>query len=184
MMVTILPPTKPIRTTPAALSDAFITSLVEDPSGALWVGTYYGGLNRLDREMGEFVQYQPDANNPNALPSERVNALLMTSTGQLWCGTRSGLSVLDEDRQSFTTYTHDPQSRASLSDDEVLSLYEDEDGIIWAGTADGLNIFNPDLGTFHPLSGSGDYKHVAGERHHRGRRSGRLGRDGKRAAAL
>ena len=139
---------KPDPDNPATLSDAFITSIVEGPSGALWVGTYYGGLNRLNRETGEFDHYQPDTNDPNALPSERVNALLMTSSGQLWVGTRSGLSVLDEGQQSFTTYTHDPQNRSSLSDDEVLALYEDDDGIVWVGTADGLNIFNPEMGTF------------------------------------
>ncbi len=49
----------------------------------------------------------------------------MTTNGQLWVGTRSGLSVLDGDLQGFTTYTHDSEHRSSLSDDEVLALYED-----------------------------------------------------------
>ena len=133
---------------PDALSDAFITSIVEDSTGALWLGTYYGGLNRFDRQTGAFEHFLPDAEDSRALPSERVNALLLTAAGQLWVGTRNGLSVLDADQQGFTTYTHDPDLRTSLSADEVLSLYEDQDGMIWVGTADGLNLLNPAQGTF------------------------------------
>ena len=133
---------------PSALSDAFITAIVEEPSGSLWLGTYYGGLNRFDPQTGAFEHFLPDANDPRALPSERVNALLLTTAGQLWVGTRTGLSVLDADQQGFTTYTHDPEVRTSLSADEVLSLYEDQDGIIWVGTADGLNLLDPAQGTF------------------------------------
>ncbi len=137
--------------TPISISDANITAAVEGPNGDLWLGTYYGGLNHFDRQTEVFEHYLPDPNNPRALPTERVNTLLMTAAGKLWVGTRAGLSMMDPVEGDFLTYTNDPADPASLSNNEVLSLYEDEDGFIWVGTQDGLNLFDPAQGTFTPL---------------------------------
>lgn len=136
---------------PESLSDASITAAVEAPNGDLWVGTYYGGLNRFDRQSEVFEHYLPDPNDPRALPTERINTLLMSSEGELWVGTRAGLSVMDSETQDFLTYTNDPGNPASISNDEILSLYEDEEGHIWVGTQDGLNLFDPSHGTFTRL---------------------------------
>ncbi len=47
---------------------------METPDGVLWVGTYYGGLNRYDPVRGIFEQYLPDATVSDTYP---VSALMI-----------------------------------------------------------------------------------------------------------
>ena len=133
---------------PAALSDGYITDIVETPDGALWVGTYYGGLNRFDPATKTFERFLPDAADPGALPHERVNDLFLDSRGGLWVGTQNGLSRLNPDQSSFTTYAHRAADVHTLSNPTVLSIFEDDKGRLWVGTEDGLNRFDPETGAF------------------------------------
>jgi streptogramin lyase len=43
-----------------------VKAIVEDASGALWVGTH-GGLNRFDRETGKFTRFINDPADPSSL---------------------------------------------------------------------------------------------------------------------
>jgi len=88
---------------PDALSDAFITAIVEDSTGALWLGTYYGGLNRFDRQTGAFEHFLPDAEDSRALPSERVNALLLTAA----CRSARALLTTAEHLHRAANVNHD-----------------------------------------------------------------------------
>jgi ligand-binding sensor domain-containing protein len=44
--------------------------------GTLWIGTVKAGLNKFNRETGEFTQYKHDPNNPNSLSYDRVLSML------------------------------------------------------------------------------------------------------------
>jgi ligand-binding sensor domain-containing protein len=59
--------------------------------GALWFGTYGGGLYRLDRN-GRLVRFLPQPGNPHSLPAENVLALTVDTQGTLWVGTTAGLA--------------------------------------------------------------------------------------------
>jgi hypothetical protein len=41
---------------PASLSDNYITTLLEDHQGTIWIGTYNGWLNRFDRATGKITR--------------------------------------------------------------------------------------------------------------------------------
>ncbi|MBG0784592.1 MAG: GAF domain-containing protein [Anaerolineaceae bacterium] len=133
---------------PDSLSDSWITDIAETADGALWVGTYYGGLNRFDPVRGTFEHFLPDEEAADALPGERVNDLFMDSEGVLWVGTRNGLSRLNPDGLGFSTFTHDPDDNKSISNNNVLSIYEDQTGRLWVGTEDGLNLLDRSTGAF------------------------------------
>ena len=133
---------------PESLSDSWITDIVETADGALWIGTYYGGLNRFDPVRGTFEHFLPDPQASNSLPSERINDLFLDSEGTLWVGTRNGLSRLNPDGLSFTTLINDPEESQSLSNNAVLSIFEDQEGRFWIGTEDGLNLLNRTTGSF------------------------------------
>ena len=65
-------------------------SFAEDSKGNLYIGTWEGGLLRLDKKSGKMVGY-PRLSNRNT-----VRSLLMDSRGRLWIGTwEDGIVRLD-----------------------------------------------------------------------------------------
>ncbi len=133
---------------PASLVHNEIKCIAEDRMGALWVGTFYRGLERFDPATETFTHYQHDPANPSSLSNDIVWAVLEDREGRLWVGTGGGgLDRLDRTRGTFTHYRHDPADPTSLSHDDVRALYEDKSGNLWVGTAGGgLNCFDPKTG--------------------------------------
>ena len=106
------------------LPDALVLTIAEDRRNRIWAGTRHG-LVRLQR--GTFVPV-------TGFPREAVFCTLIDHEGDLWVGSRSGLTHFLGSGHSvkYTTET-------GLSSNTVLSLFEDEDGLIWVGTDSGLN---------------------------------------------
>ena len=136
-------------TDPASLSDNKIRTLYEDRAGALWIGTWTGGLDRIERESATFTHFTHDPEDPASLSSDAVYAILEDHAGALWLGTRDGgLNRFDHTTGAFSHYRHDPAQPASLGDDNVFALWEDGDGALWVGTDGGLDHFDPSTGDF------------------------------------
>jgi signal transduction histidine kinase/ligand-binding sensor domain-containing protein len=133
---------------PTALSDAYITTALQTLDGDIWLGTYYGGLNRYDPDVKRFERFLPDAADPSSLPHARISALFEDSQGMLWIGTVGGLSMMDPETDGFINFEHDPAVPSSLSDNHVQAIYEDPAGALWVGTPAGLDRLNPATGTF------------------------------------
>ncbi len=140
---------------PNSLSYNNITSIFEDRSGILWIGTFYGGLNKYDPQTKRFFRYQHDPNNLNSLSNNNINVIIQDKSGDLWIGTDGGLNKLippvpsasgsesEESLLSFVRFQNDPNNPNSLSHNIVRSIYEDESGNLWIGTDGGLNKFIP-----------------------------------------
>src|SRR4051812_36507775 len=56
----------------ASLSDNTVSCIVKGKGNVLWVGTYSGGLNRLDITTGKFTRYQNASDDEKSLSSNRV----------------------------------------------------------------------------------------------------------------
>jgi ligand-binding sensor domain-containing protein len=72
------------QTTTLAISDEYVTTLLEDRRGTLWVGTRSGGLNALDPRTGRFTRYQPDPGRADSISHHYVTSLLEDGEGRLW----------------------------------------------------------------------------------------------------
>ena len=132
-----------------SLSDNMVWSTYEDRSGTLWIGTFNGGLNRLDRGSGTFTVYRHASDKPSSLSNDDVRAILEDHTGILWVGTSKGLDRFDRNSETFYHYQHNPDNPKSLSDDRVTVLLEDHAGNLWVGTRyGGLNRLERATGTF------------------------------------
>jgi len=138
-----------------SLIDNWVTSLFEDKSGMLWVGTN-GGLERFDPATETFVHYQWDARNPESLSSNNVKSICEDESGVIWVGTwpgvyvlasRSkppiftsvgawpgGVNALDTKNGKFTRYFHDDEDPHSLSKDWVMAVYRERSGTLWIST--------------------------------------------------
>src|SRR5579863_1944666 len=96
-----------------------VTSIVQDGTGYLWLGTEEG-LVRFDG--ARFTVF--DRANTAGLSNSSVLILLTDSEGNLWVGTRGGLT-----RMTAGQFT----SVGELKGKVVLSLLEDKEGAIWIG---------------------------------------------------
>ncbi len=107
------------------ISNNYITSIAENHSGTLWIGTNGGGLNRFDRQKETFSSYRHDPGDPRTISCDWVRALFTDSSGSLWVGTDRGLDKLLAGE--FIHYSRDP----------VHCIYESPSmkDTLWIGTA-------------------------------------------------
>jgi len=130
---------------PGSLSENQVTAFAEDPDGALWVGTFGGGLDRLDPDRRRFAHFRHDPARPSSLSSDTVFALHRDAGGTLWVGTQLGLNRLSSPEEgSFGHYFE----RDGLPNDVVWGIESDSRGRLWISTNDGLARFDPETESF------------------------------------
>ena len=146
---------------PASLSSSWISSLLVDQDGTLWIGTNGGGLNRLAANSQIFQRFKHDPENPNSLSHNRIRSLFQDSNGFLWIGTDGGgLNRYDPVNGTFTRFLHNPNDPNSLSNDRVRSICEDHNGFIWIATdGGGINKLDPVSGNFIHFRHEPDNRH-------------------------
>ena len=139
---------------PNSLSGQEVSRIIEDRAGFVWVGTFDGGLDRLDRSGRVLTSFRHDPHAPDSLADDDVRAVLEDPAGRLWIGTADGLDLLDRASGRFSHYRHDPADAESLRDSFIMSLYADATGLMWIGTrAGGVSRWNPrswELGGYRP----------------------------------
>lgn len=131
---------------PAGLS-AGSKAGVQDAQGYLWIGSYQAPLRRYDGYNYTF--YSNDPQNPASLAGNWIEALCVSSNGNLWIGTYGfGLDMLNPATGNFTHFPYDPLARNGVSSDSITALWEDSEGLLWIGTAKGLDRYDPVTSTF------------------------------------
>jgi signal transduction histidine kinase/ligand-binding sensor domain-containing protein len=105
-----------------------VQALFEDKAGALWIGTYGGGVVRL--KDGRFRSYTAG----DGLAGDTVRAIDESPDGALWIGTHgTGLSRLAGG--AFRTFT----ARDGLAGDLIRAVRAARDGTVWVGTNHGVS---------------------------------------------
>ncbi|MBF0265803.1 MAG: SMP-30/gluconolactonase/LRE family protein, partial [Gammaproteobacteria bacterium] len=141
------------RTT--ALSNDFVTQVLEDREGVFWIGTN-NGLNRYDKKTNTWNSFFHDPDDPeNSLAGSTfllsATTIIEDRDGLLWFGTSSGLSAYDRREGKFKNYRHEAENPDSLPDNEIRCVLEDRDGIIWVATHEGLAFIDKQAGTVRRL---------------------------------
>lgn len=127
-----------------ALDGVKVRAIIEDHTGALWIGTFDSGLYRLDPQTRKVTSFQYDAKNPRSLSNDRVRAIMEDDARRLWIATSDGLNLFNRSSESFVRYGRDSDNPHSLRDDDVMSLYQDRSGVLWVGTrAGGASHWSP-----------------------------------------
>jgi ligand-binding sensor domain-containing protein len=118
------------KATDAAIGSDDTWAIASD-GGALWFGTWGGGLHRLDAD-GRITRFMPVPGDAHSLPAETVLALARDRDGVLWIGTTHGLARWRHgvfDRVAMPGRQHAPL---------VYALSVEADGL-WIGTDAGLH---------------------------------------------
>ncbi len=123
-----------------ALGADVVTSIAESSNGDLWIGTYGGGITRIDRLAGKVTIHRNGKNDADSLSDNRVMAIYVDDKDIVWAGTRSeGLNRLDPTTGSIERIT-----KPILSSNRISAIYGDPDGTLWVGTfGAGLNRIDP-----------------------------------------
>jgi ligand-binding sensor domain-containing protein len=137
-----------VYTTKDGLLSNIIHTVVVDPQGYKWVGTYGGGLNRFDGKSWKvftpygsgstqtygsgWISYQRE----NGLGDLWVYGVFFDSNRTMWVATWKGVSRFDG--KGFKTYTTDD----GLIDNWVYTLLCDRNGVFWFGTEGGVTRFD------------------------------------------
>ncbi len=133
---------------PESLSDNMVIYILEDSYGHLWLGTFNGGLNQLDRETLKFTSYMHDPEDRSTLGNNTVLAIHEDQAGELWLATSGGLDKFERESGSFTHYTE----KDGLPNDTVYAAVEDDQGYMWISTNMGIARFDPSNNTFKNYS--------------------------------
>ena len=127
-----------------ALPTYSVRSVVTDSEGRLWVGTFGGGLSRLDAETGRFDTFVHNPDAPESLASNRVSSIFEDNAGRLWVGTSAGLNLVDKDTGTATRYQSDSANPNNLRDNNITTIFQDRSGLMWFGTKwQGASNWNP-----------------------------------------
>jgi ligand-binding sensor domain-containing protein len=86
---------------PHSLPTNNVTTLFEDKTGRLWVGTSGGGVSLYDRNADSFTTFSSIRNDNRTLSSGDVNTVFQDNKNNIWVGTYSGLNLLDQKTGTF-----------------------------------------------------------------------------------
>ena len=128
----------------AAPGTKSVRAVLEDSDGQLWIGTYGGGLIRLNRSSESFEHFTHAADDQTTISGDRISSIYEDSDGRLWVGTAQGLNLIDRSSGAAVRYMTDSSDQSSLGDNDISSIFQDRSGLLWIGTrSHGLNKWNP-----------------------------------------
>lgn len=127
-----------------SLSHNNLWRIIEAKDGNIWIATWGGGVNMLDRSTGKFIHYRHDPANPNTLSEDFIYCVYEDTDGDILIGTNNGgFNVLDPKTKKITRYQYSPDDETGIGSNEIRDIFQDKDGNIWIATGSGgLNLFN------------------------------------------
>lgn len=139
------------------LSSNYLRSIHEDADGALWLGTYDGGLSRF--KDGKFVNYTTG----DGLFSDGVFAILPDDRGNFWMSSNQGIHrVSKQELNDFADGRikkvngvgygkRDGMLNAECNGGRQPAGAKTSDGRLWFATQDGAAIVDPRLLVYNEL---------------------------------
>jgi len=140
-----------------ALVEAEISSIIEDRSDNIWLGTL-GGLHMLDSKS-KFNTYRVHDFMPDAPPAASyIASIYPANDEELWLGTwGAGLFILNRRTGNIRHYSSNSRQISNrISNDFVHVIFTDSRGRIILGTRNGMDIFTGGWRSFVPFCPSAD----------------------------
>ena len=137
------------------LPSSFITSIVQDNQGFIWIGTYNGIVRYDGQTFRHFLNESDDQKKTNSIV---IKNILQDSSGNIWVLTRNrGLYKFISESNKYKRYHYGSGDLSGLKSNYILSIIQDRKGIVWVGTRNSLNKFNSSKNKFKQYQiGAGD----------------------------
>ncbi|MCD7936775.1 MAG: response regulator [Tannerellaceae bacterium] len=112
------------------LSHKVVSSFAET-GPYVWIGTEGGGLNRMDRQTGEFTWFRSRKNGPG-LSYDNVKSIAPDHQGNLWIAMfRGGLDCYDIEKDRFTHFKNEKGVPPLLLTNDLRKVITDGDRGLW-----------------------------------------------------
>ncbi|NQT25595.1 hypothetical protein HQ585_09590 [candidate division KSB1 bacterium] len=121
-----------------SLRNDYVMDIHHDSTGNIWLGTYGGGLNRLDLSTGKFASYTMQ----DGLCNDVIYSILEDSKGRFWLSTNNGICRFDPATGQVKNFSVSDGLQAF--EFNVHAQFINLRGEIFFGGVNGLNIFHPD----------------------------------------
>ncbi len=146
----------PIEGDASSLPDRRITTIHEDATGRVWIGTYRG-LALWNPETDSFRVWK-SGTGPNDLASDLVKDVADAHGGKLWVSIPGvGLQLFDPAGGPGLLQKPQPTRRNSLADAATNSLLVDRTDVLWIGTALGASRLDPATLAFQSFATDPDH---------------------------
>lgn len=122
-----------------SLNDNYLQSLYIDKEGALWIGTYFGGVNYVSPTDRIFTCYNSENTN---LGAKVVSVFAKADDGNIWLGSDdAGVFYWDRSKNSFTPMRNHPLLEGNAHKN-IHALLQDGDNLMVGMYLGGLNILD------------------------------------------
>ena len=128
------------------------SSISEDRSAVLWIGTFGNGV-WLKSPTQSFLQPISKLFSSISLPDNlNVQSVFVDSKNRIWIATYGeGLYLIASNREKITHFKHQKQDARSIHYNDVLCIFEDYSGTLWFGTdGGGISYYDSFLEKFTP----------------------------------
>ena len=117
------------------LSNSWISDIVEDQMGFIWIATQYG-INRYDGNQFDYYTYDPY--DTLSLTSNWVMEIREDQSGKLWLGAFGhGLHSFDPGTRKIQRHLYNSSDPAQSPIQSILSIHVDADTVFYLGTRTG-----------------------------------------------
>ena len=124
---------------PLSLSNDDVMTIYREPSGLVWVGTFGGGINRLDPTTGKAERF---TTSNSGLPNDAVLGILPDDDGHLWLST-NGRGLVEFDPKSRTFLAYEASDGVQDNEFNQSSFLRGKSGELFFGGPGGFNAFMP-----------------------------------------
>lgn len=125
-----------------------------DNEGNLWIGGFDNGVMVFDaqqlptsalldvsdtskRVLDTYKVYTTATDNLNTLASNSITKIFRSLNGDMWIGTKEGLTIYRFNEKRFDRYQHRDDIAFSISANFIISVFQDKQGLFWVGTSGG-----------------------------------------------
>jgi len=122
-----------------SISHNYILALYESEKGDFWIGTFGGGLNKIesDKNKIKFKTFTEES----GLSNNVVKSILEDSNNNLWISTNNGISKLNPTTETFKNYNVNDGLQSN--EFQELAGLKRKDGEMLFGGVNGFNAFYP-----------------------------------------
>ena len=118
-------------------------NLTLDYQGNLWIGSWGGGVIKIDANTKRFTHYMHNAKLTNSISAPRVQTIFEDDDKELWFGTfNGGINKYNSATQDFLRLPILNDSRNGISNVRVWAIEQAAPGKLWIGTDSGLNLLD------------------------------------------
>jgi signal transduction histidine kinase/ligand-binding sensor domain-containing protein/DNA-binding response OmpR family regulator len=107
-----------------SLAHNFISDIVTNKDGLIWIGTS-DGLNLIDPREDKILTYNAESTGKDKFPDDQIETMLIDTQNRIWIGTRNGGLILYDHIEGFRMLNENLQTRT------ISLLFEDQRQNIW-----------------------------------------------------